>query len=522
MTPDLNQHAQRLSGIPLKTLAEKAARSGDMALSAAGWNLDMGRQRLDPGALTALLTHGEETELKTAIDALFSGREVNPSEGRAALHWALRAPPESLSGEGKAAQATLAEADRFASAVHSGGVTTTAGAPFKAIVHIGIGGSDFGPRLLADAFGLGQLDGPALRFCANLDPYDLDAALSGLDPTQTLVVGVSKSFGTEETLYNLGRARGWLSGRLGAAWPAHMAIVTANRARAADWVGADGAHVFDMPLTVGGRYSLWSAASVSVGCAGGMAPLEALRSGANAMDRHVREAEARHNLAVRLALLDYWNACVLSHTQRVALAYARRLRLLPTYLQQLEMESNGKSVTPQGAPIAGPTAPALWGGEGSIGQHSYHQWLHQGTQAVATEFILALTPGAEPEGNRALSAHALAQVEVLANGRSLAEVRAEEPDLAPHIAAQKVHAGGRPSTVLFCGDLGPTALGALIALYEHRTYLAGRLWGVNPFDQWGVERGKTMAAALGPVLTGDATANDPATERLASLVRPAL
>ncbi|MEO0467866.1 MAG: glucose-6-phosphate isomerase, partial [Pseudomonadota bacterium] len=282
------------------------------------------------------------------------------------------------------------------------------------------------------------------------------------------------------------------------------------------------AHLFDMPLSVGGRFSLWSAASVSVACAIGPERLKAFRAGARTMDLHVQNTDLSTNLAAQLALLDYWNTNIQGHSQRVVLAYARRLRMLPTYLQQLEMESNGKSVSPAGDVIEDATAPALWGGEGSIGQHSYHQWLHQGTQIVPTEFILPFADGGDPAGKLALSAHALAQAEVLANGRSLDEVISEEPGIDPATAAQKVHAGERPSTFFVHDSFGPEAMGALVALYEHRTYLAGMLWGVNPFDQWGVERGKTMAGRLKPVLSGDAVADDPVTAALAGRVRGAL
>lgn len=514
------EHASRLASVSLSDLAVR--RADTAALDGADWNVDLSRQRLDEAAEHALIDHGRVAGLEAAIEALFSGAIVNPSENRPALHWALRAPA-SLTEDAKAVRQSVVAADAFAGGVNSGQTVSATQSPFKAIVHIGIGGSDFGPRLMADA--LASPDGRALtlRFCANLDPFDLDDALAGLDPRTTLIVGVSKSFGTEETLYNLSRARDWLLPALGEAWPRHLALVTANPDRARDWCDGADPHLFHMPESVGGRFSLWSAASVSVACAFGPETVQAFRAGAAEMDQHVKRTALAENLAARLALLDFWNASVLGHDQRVVLAYARRLRLLPTYLQQLEMESNGKSVTPAGKTVEHATAPALWGGEGSIGQHSYHQWLHQGTQLVPAEFILAFArDGGDRDGKRALAAHALAQAEVLANGRSLDEVMAEEPNLDPAIAAQKVHAGERPSTLLLHGDFGPHALGSLIALYEHRTYLAGTLWGINPFDQWGVERGKTMAGRLKPVLAGEGDAEDPVTQTLAAKVAAAL
>ena len=247
--------------------------------------------------------------------------------------------------------------------------------------------------------------------------------------------------------------------------------------------------------------------------------MEQFRAGAAAMDAHVKDAPPASNLAIRLALLDYWNSSVMGFGARALLAYSRRLRMLPAYLQQLEMESNGKSVGPDGVAVSGATAPLLWGGEGTIGQHSYHQWLHQSPAMMPAEFILAPGGTDDHAGVTGLTAHALAQAEVLANGRSLEEVKAEEPDLSDAIAAQKVHAGGRPSTFLHARALDPFRLGSLIALFEHRTYLAGVLWGLNSFDQWGVERGKTMAGRLKPALAGDGTAEDAVTASLIAALK---
>ncbi len=508
----LRAHATRLEDCPLAELS--ASRAGHHEIIAAGWRIDLSRHRLDEAADAALIAHGRACGTEAAIHSLFSGELVNPSESRPALHWALRAGSPLEQPECETVRSSLDAADDFADRVHCGTQTSGGDTPFEAILHIGIGGSDFGPRLIEDAL-IGPRATKTLRFCANLDPEDLTLAIEGLNPARTLVIGVSKSFGTEETLYNLSRARDWLRSALGDDWAASMALVTANPDRARDWAGGAQPHLFHLPESVGGRFSIWSAASLACACAIGTPTLHAFRAGAEAMDTHVRTAPLEENAAARLALLDYWNASVLGYPMRALLAYARRLRLLPAYLQQLEMESNGKSVSPDGTPVSTATAPALWGGEGSIGQHSYHQWLHQGTHVIPAEFILALDPGAEPEGRRALTAHALAQAEVLANGRSLEEVMAEEPGLEPHVAAQKVHAGGRPSSFLTCEQFDAGALGALIALYEHRTYLAGHLWGLNPFDQWGVERGKTMAGRINSVLSGQGEASDSVTRHLA-------
>lgn len=487
-------------------LSELAAAAGATPLMAAGWTADLSRHYLTPEIDSALLAHAEDANLESAISDLFGAEIVNPSEDRPALHWALRNPPKSdlTASEHETTVKALAKAAEIA---RSG--------QFKAIVHIGIGGSDFGPRLFADAFTDRQLAHIDLRFCANVDPLDLELALAGLEPATTLIVGISKSFGTEETLYNLGRARTWLESALDAKTAAqHLLLVTANPDRASAWLDGAPAVTLDMPISVGGRYSIWSAASVAVMASFGTDCFEDFLAGAADMDTHVRTAPIATNMAARLALLDYWNTSCLGFASRAVLAYSRRLRMLPTYLQQLEMESNGKSVSPDGQAVTVATAPLLWGGEGSVGQHSYHQWLHQGTHVVPAEFILAPGSTDDAAGVEALTAHALAQAEVLANGRSLDEVRAEEPDLPENVARQKVHPGGRPSTFLSTENLTPSKLGSLIALYEHRTYLAGVLWGINSFDQWGVERGKTMASRLKTALRGEAKADDLATQRL--------
>jgi len=494
-----------------QSLAKLAASADNAVYRGGGWTVDVSRQYLTAEIETALLAHANDVNLTGTLDDLFSAAIVNPSENRPALHWALRMPPES--------ELTKSEHETTLRALEKAAELGSSG-QYSAIVHIGIGGSDFGPRLYADAFGDRQLDAIELRFCANVDPLDLDLALRGLDPAKTLIIGISKSFGTEETLYNLARARSWLEAALSAEQAArHLLLVTANPDRANAWLDGNQATTLDMPISVGGRYSIWSAASVAVMASFGVETFQQFLTGAAEMDAHVKTTPIDRNLAARMALLDFWNTSFLGFGSRAVLAYSRRLRMLPTYLQQLEMESNGKSVGPTGADAPLSTAPLLWGGEGSVGQHSYHQWLHQGTHIVPAEFILAPGSHSDPEGVEALTAHALAQAEVLANGRSLAEVNAEEPELTEVVARQKVHPGGRPSTFMTAPELTPARLGALIALYEHRTYLAGALWQINPFDQWGVERGKTMATRLKPALRGEAKAEDAATQNLINLLK---
>lgn len=512
----LKDHADRLRTLPFSQIVD--ARSTAKPLNAAGWSVDLTRHYLDGEAEAALYAFAEDRGVQQSIDALFDGATVNPSEGRAALHWALRsAQPESQ--EAQHVRQSVRSADAMAQEIAWATRTGATGERFKAIVHIGIGGSDFGPRLLADAFADKRRDDIDLRFCANLDPLDLELALDGLNPATTLIVGVSKSFGTEETLYNLTRARDWVRSGVGKHWAKHFVLVTANPARATQWLDGAQGLLLDLPETIGGRFSIWSAGSLACSIALQSDVIEDFRAGADAMDRHIQIAEPNENLAVRLALLDFWNASLMGFGARALLAYSRRLRMLPAYLQQLEMESNGKSVQPDGRAVKTSTAPLLWGGEGTIGQHSYHQWLHQSPSMIAAEFILAPGGTDDPDGVRGLTAHALAQAEVLANGRTLETVQAEEPDLPLHIAAQKVHAGGRPSTMFIAPQMTAYRLGSLIALFEHRTYLAGVLWGLNSFDQWGVERGKTMAGKLKGALGGESEADDPVTAKLIATIR---
>lgn len=509
MFDTLKSEAARLRAGNLQQLS--AARAGTKTFSLAGWHADLSRHWLDEVAEAKLQELAEARDLSGAIGRLFGGDHVNASEDRPALHWAQRAlGPDNSSEVADVLRAAL-EADGFGGELNKTALEPELGHRIETILHVGIGGSDFGPRLLVDALRDIHRIPPTVRFVANIDPDDLAFEISDLDPRTTFVVGVSKSFGTEETLYNLDRVRDWMRAGVGSDWPKQVALVTANPNKARAW--ADGADVrtFHLPSSVGGRFSLWSAGSV--GCVGeiGEDAMMGVRRGAFAVDEHVRTAPLHENLAVQLALLDIWNTVAMAFPARAVLAYSRRLRLLPAYLQQLEMESNGKSVSPDGASITHPTAALLWGGEGSIGQHSYHQWLHQGTEIVPCEFILAPSAKDDAGGNVALTAHALAQAEVLANGRDLETVQAEEPGLSEAIARQKVHAGGRPSSFFHARSVTPETFGALIALYEHRVYLAGVLYGINSFDQWGVERGKTMAGRLKAALNGQGQAEDPVT-----------
>ena len=512
MKDRLESLSASLSNEGLSSLAN--ARK-DKVLTAAGWHINLARQYLNDDAETALAHLASQANVKDAIANLFAGAHVNSSEDRPAMHWALRLPEGTGSGLAAEISASLAPVFAFADAVRAGEKLPG----LKTILHVGIGGSDLGPRLIYDAFAPTYGDAIQVRFVSNIDPLDLDRALEGIDPATTLVTGISKSFSTEETKYNLDRARDWLKAGLGDQWPYHLAIVTANPDKANAWLGIESDQLFGMADSIGGRFSLWSAGSLSCVIAFGSDWFRALLSGAHTMDEHFRTASLADNVPLQLALIDYWNMSVRGIASEMVLAYSNALRLLPAYLQQLLLESNGKLVSPTGEAVSGPTIIGHWGGEGTIGQHSYHQWLHQGSSDIAAEFIITLKDGADEVGSKGLVAHALAQAEVLANGYHYEDVLATEPGIDPVIARQKVIPGGKPSMIFGCKAFGPEAVGALIAMYEHRVYMGGVLWGINSFDQWGVERGKVQAGQIKTALLEGGSSPDPVTDSLISFFR---
>ena len=368
---------------------------------------------------------------------------------------------------------------------------------FSAIVHIGIGGSDLGPRLIADALEASVKPALELRFAENIDGASINDALDGLDPKSTLVVVVSKSFSTQETLINAQSARKWLQERLGAKAGEHFIAVTANR---------EGAEAFDIPVDqifdfwdwVGGRYSVWSAVGLSLRIAFGPKVFDEFLRGAARMDKHFRDQPLNENMPVLMALSGIWNRNVLGYDSLAVIPYARRIRKLAAFLQQLEMESNGKSATRDGED-AGITCPIIWGDEGTNGQHAFFQWLHQGTPGAPVDFVAVLKDHEDrPKHHAALLANCFAQSEALMLGKPEHIVREEledRPD-ADAIAPQKTFPGNRPSTTITLDELSPFALGYLIALYEHKVFVQGVIWNVNSFDQWGVQLGKVLATTI--------------------------
>ncbi|MBJ7485668.1 glucose-6-phosphate isomerase [Brevundimonas sp.] len=483
--------------------AADPARLERMSVEAAGLYLDLSKQSWTRSAFEACLELGRTAGVEAARDRLFGGEAINSTEGRAVLHPALRARAgadfhalgEPVSAEVDDVRRAMAD---YAVAVRSGSETGATGKAFTAIVHVGIGGSDLGPRVVWDA--LRPLH-PAidLRFVANIDPRDMAEALAGLDPETTLVIVVSKTFTTQETLANAEVAKAWLAQALPEAGrERHFIGVTA----APDRAQAFGCgRTFAFRDWVGGRYSLWSAVSLS--CVIGLGPdvFEALLAGAAEMDDHFVAAPLDRNAPVLLALAQVWNVDGLNRPARTVAPYAHALRRLPAFLQQLEMESNGKRVHRDGSPVTRQTCPVVFGEPGTNGQHAFFQQIHQGPQVVPAEFVIvAKTHEDAPEAP--LWSNALAQGQALMLGKSSEEARAEllasgaDAVEADRLATHKTFPGNRPSTAIVMDRLTPRTLGALLALYEHKTFVEGVIWDINSFDQWGVELGKVLAKAI--------------------------
>jgi glucose-6-phosphate isomerase len=450
----LAQHAESWRAVHLRELfAADAARGRQCVAEAPGLRYDYSRQRL--GAMTLrLLAHlAAERGIAEWREALLAGSEINLTEKRAAWHTALRAggsaPPE--------VKETLARMKGLVSSLRER-------KPFKRVINLGTGGSDLGPRLLADALGDGTLD---VRFAANVDPNDLRRALEGAEPASTLFIVASKTFTTQETMANAAAAKQWGAKAFYA--------VTSNVA-AAKAFGA--AEILPMWDWVGGRFSVWSAVGFAAACAMGWGGFESFLSGGHDMDEHFAKTPLEKNVPALMALIGVWNTNFLGAPTHAVLPYSNALRLLPAFLQQLEMESNGKRVDREGRLVDYATAPVLWGGEGTVSQHSFHQLLHQGTYIIPADFV-------DIGEDQVLTANLLAQADALAYGT-------DDPKLPPH----RQYPGNRPSSVLFLEKLDARNLGRLIALYEHKVFTQGVIWNINSFDQWGVELGKELAKKI--------------------------
>ena len=517
MSEALLAHARALATASIAELfVSDPSRASRLALAWGDWRVDVSKERLTPTALASLVAHAEAAGVRAWIEALFTGERVNLSEERPALHTALRQrddTPVGVGGENVVPRirATQARMREIAEGLRGGRWLGATGRPIRRVVNVGIGGSDLGPRFVADALATGEAEPVDVGFVSNVDPEAMSRELAACEPDTTLFVVTSKTFTTQETLANAQAARAWLSGALaGRDVARHFLAVTANIDEAARF-GIPAAQVLPMWDWVGGRYSLWSAVGLPIAIARSYAAFDRLLEGAAAMDAHVRTTPSGGNLAVVLGLVAWWNARWLGAPQRMVVPYAHALRRLPDYLQQLVLESNGKRVTLDGSPLQGPSSPSLWGGTGTDAQHSFFQWLHQGTFATPVEFIVPVRARhAIADQQSLLVANALAQSQALLVGRAPLTVRRELAGsgltgaaLDAAVAA-RVCPGNRPSTTILLPEVDAWNVGALVALYEHRTYVEALLYGINAFDQWGVELGKTLAKPIARALAGDA------------------
>jgi glucose-6-phosphate isomerase len=486
-----------------------------MSLEAAGLFLDYSKNRLDGRTLELLAALARERGVERQRDAMFAGAKINNTENRAVLHTALRAPRHAhlvVDGQDvvKDVHAVLDRVKAFTDLVRNGEWLGHTGKPITDIVNIGIGGSDLGPKMVCLAlrpFAHPRLE---MHFVSNVDGHDMDAALARVDPETTLFIVASKTFTTAETMMNAQTARAWfLEKAPQEALPKHFVAVSTNT-EAVTAFGIDPANMFPFWDWVGGRYSVWSAIGLSVALCVGFGYFTDFLAGAHEMDEHFRHAPIEENLPMLLGLIGFWNRQFLGCPSVSIAPYHQDLSRFPAYLQQLDMESNGKRVTKGGEPLDTQTCPVIWGECGTNGQHAYFQMLHQGTEITPIDFIAALSPSHELHNHHAaLLANCFAQSEAFMKGKTIDEVRRDLQDqglslaeierLAPH----KTFPGNRPSNTILMDYLNPASLGALIALYEHKTFVQGVLWDVNSFDQWGVELGKVLARKIEAELTGE-------------------
>lgn len=475
-------------------------RADRYSISAAGLHYDFSKNHIDEETLQQLTAVAEQANLKNAIKKLYRGDHVNNTEDRPALHTALRFNGEPQTEEQQAVSITLEKMGHMIESVHSGEWKGYKGDKITDVVNIGIGGSDLGPRMVTKALTPFHTGHVKVHFVANIDGAEIHDVMSSLKAETTLFLVASKSFSTLETLENSLTARRWVldSGAQESELAKHFIAISSKVDKAVEF-GIDADNVYPIWDWVGGRYSLWSAIGMPIAFAVGMENFNKLRAGAAAMDAHFAEAPIERNIPALMGLLMFWYSNLMGTDTQAILPYAYHMQMLPAYLQQLEMESNGKSVTRDGELLDYQTGSIVWGTEGTNGQHSFHQLLHQGTTVVPIDFIATLKAHHPYDHqHKYLFANCLAQSQALLTGRDLAtaetELRAQgaSEDEVARLATHKVHPGNRPSSTIVMDTLKPETLGALIAAYEHKVYTLGVLWNINSYDQWGVELGKLL------------------------------
>ncbi len=519
-----------------RLFADDPTRFACMSLEAAGVFLDFSKNRINAETIGLLCALARERGVEGERERMFAGEPINTTEGRAVLHVALRAPAGSTDigtgtgadiGIDRAVQDVLARMRAFTDQVRSGAWLGATGKALTTIVNVGIGGSFLGPKMAVQALRQQRQPGLALHFVSNVDACELGALLPALDPETTLFIICSKTFGTAETMRNARSARDWLVAACGDDAPArHFVAVSTNTAAATEF-GIDAANIFGFWDWVGGRYSVWSAVGLSLMLAIGADGFARFLAGAHAMDRHFRTAPLERNMPVLLGLIGIWYRNFFNYGSLSIAPYWQDLQYLPGYLQQLDMESNGKRVGADGQALRHASGPVIWGDVGTNGQHAYFQLLHQGTDIVPVDFITVLQePNLLGAHHTALLANCFAQSAALMRGRSLEDVAIElqaqgmDAEAIATLAPHRTFPGNRPSNTMLLPAMTPEALGALIALYEHKVFVQGIIWGIDSFDQWGVELGKALAAGVESVLTGKdaATANAPDDNSTAGLI----
>ena len=522
--------AQALSaGSTRELFAQDPQRFEHCCVEAAGLALDYSRQRVDARVINCFAALADQLSLRSRIEAMFRGDAINTTENRSVLHTALRRSGDTsleVAGEDIGAQ-VAAERERmltFAEDVRQGIIRSSSDQRFTLVVNIGIGGSDLGPAMAVQALKQYTTGAPQVAFASNVDGCQLADLLEHADPEHTLFIICSKTFTTLETLTNAQAARAWILQRLGPKrLPQHFAAVSVN-AKAMDEFGVHPDYRFAMWDWVGGRYSVWSSIGVSLAIAIGRAGFESFLSGGRAIDEHFRAAPWHENLPVLAGMLGVWNIDLLGLPTLAVLPYDSRLARLPAYLQQLEMESNGKHVKLDGTPTTLPTCAVIWGEAGNNAQHSFFQLLHQGTQRAALDFLLPINSACASQSQQDLAiANCLAQAEAFALGYDADQVRAEltgkklSPQRIAALLPHKIHEGSRPLNLLLFECLDPASLGRIIALYEHKVFVQSVVWGNNAFDQWGVELGKTMCESFIPLVQKPETATGQSSSLMGAL-----
>ena len=518
----LKSHAKRAADRQILALCQDDERANDFAVQTQHMRFDYAKTNIDADTRADLIALLDDVNFGAKRDAMFAGQAINETEGREVLHTALRnldGDPVMVDGVDVMPEVleTLAKMRNFADKIRASAITD--------VVNIGIGGSDLGPAMAVQALSP-YADGPNCHFVSNVDGAHIADTLRGLDAKTTLVIVASKTFTTIETMTNARTARAWMADNGGDPKTQFAALSTAEEKTSA--FGINPAQVFGFEDWVGGRYSMWGPIGLSLMISIGPKGFDAFLRGAQDMDRHFRAAGPQENMPIMLALVGIWHNQICDYATRAVLPYDQRLTQLPDYLQQLEMESNGKSVQMDGSDVARHTGPVVWGAAGTNGQHAFYQLIHQGTRVIPCEFLVA-AQGHEPDlahHHQLLIANCLAQSEALMRGRSLAE--AAEIMAAKGLsgaelerqARHRVFPGNRPSTTLVYAKLDPFTLGQIIALYEHRVFVEGMILGINPYDQWGVELGKELATSLQPIVEGSQSTDgkDASTASLVSYI----